>query len=310
MPDIFHCPTRTRFNASSAAISARIATHGYAVIQAWDAGPETLTEVSERFGRVQSHIRADASGRVGIAVETVVNREWEAHREEYHGVSSGEFLPHTDGSYLLGLVAREDGYLELLPPKMLMLQCWQTAASGGANLLLDGARVFADLARERPEDARILSTRGCVTFCRDDQIAIDCAVFQDLGDGTMMMRFRYDNTVFLADWAEDAFHALQRDYFSNPAYQSRIALTPGQILAIDNYRMLHGREAFTNDAGGAKRSMRRVWLAHDRLPVLRNALGERPKKRALQRFEAYDILPPSAAYATATAACVGIRKAA
>jgi len=307
---MFHCPDRMRLNASHREITDHIATHGYAVIEAWDAEAETLSEVAERFGRVQSHIRADASGRVGIAVETIVNRDWEAYRSEYHGVSSGEFLPHTDGSYLHGLVSRDDNYIELLPPKMLLLQCWQAASAGGANMLIDGARVLADLTRERPEHARILSTRGCVTYCRDDQIALDCAVFQDLGDGTTMLRFRYDATAFVADWAEEMFHALQRDYFGNPAYQARMALAPGQILVIDNYRMLHGRDSFTNVPGSKQRAMRRVWLAHDRLQVLHNALGEHPQKRALQRFQAYDILQPSAAYAASVAASVGIRKAA
>lgn len=310
MTTTFRCPSHASFLGQRMAVADHIARLGYATIDAWDATPETLTAVAECFGQIQSHIRADASGRVGIAVETVVNRDWEAFRSEYHGVSSAEFLPHTDGSYLHGLVARDGDYIELLPPKMLMLQCWQAAAAGGANLLVDGARVLADLRRERPADARILATRGAVTYCRDDQIALDCAVFQDLGDGSAMLRFRYDNTAFVADWAAEAFARLQRDYFGNPAYHQRAELAPGQILAIDNYRMLHGREAFANGPDSAKRSMRRVWLAHDRLPRLRNALGEQPTRRALQRFEAYDVLCPSANLGAMPAGGISLPRAA
>jgi alpha-ketoglutarate-dependent taurine dioxygenase len=306
----FCCPTRTEFHALRDAIADRVATDGYAVIEAWDAESTTLKEVSEAFGRVQTHIRADANGLVGISPDTIVNREWEKFRSEYHGVSTEEFLPHTDGSYLHGLVHQGDKYIELLPPKMLLLQCWQSAESGGANLLIDGQLVYQDLARTNPSDAKILSTKGCVTYCRDDQIAFDCAVFQPLPDGTMMLRFRYDATAYVADWAVEAFHALQRNYFGNARYQSRLSLTPGQILVVDNYRMLHGRDAFSSSQTGKVRSMRRVWLAYDRLGVLCNAVGEHREKRALQRFKAYDILPPAPSYATAATLDVGIRLAA
>ena len=191
---------------------------------------------------MQTHIRADANGLVGISTETVVNREWEKYRSEYSGLTSEEFLPHTDGSYLHGLVHRDGHYIQLLPPKMLVLQCWQSAVAGGASILIDVQRVYDDLAKENPEHLRILSTKGCVTYCRDDQIAIDRAVFEELNDGTIMLRFRYDAAAYVADWAIEAFHGLQQNYFANAKYQSRLTLTKGQIIVIDNYRMLHGRE--------------------------------------------------------------------
>ncbi len=33
-------------------------------------------------------------------------------------------MTHTDGSYLEGLVRHDGAYVHLLPPKMLLLQCW------------------------------------------------------------------------------------------------------------------------------------------------------------------------------------------
>ena len=306
----FKCSTRVRFHAYRNEIAWQVAEDGYAVIEAWDPESATLKEVAESFGRVQTHIRADSNGLVGISPDTIVNREWEHFRSEYHGVSTEEFLPHTDGSYLHGLVRKDGQYLELLPPKMLLLQCWQAAETGGANVLIDGQRVYRDLARDNPSYAKALSTKGCVTYCRDDQIAFDCAVFQPLPDGTMMLRFRYDGTAYLADWAAEAFHALQANYFANPRYRTRMRLTQGQILVVDNYRMLHGRDAFSSSHSGNTRSMRRIWLAYDRLGVLQNAVGEHRERRALQRFRAYDILPPTAGYAAMTPPDVGIRMAA
>jgi alpha-ketoglutarate-dependent taurine dioxygenase len=306
----FHCPTRERFLERYEDIADHVAVHGYAVVDAWDTEPTTLREVSESFGRVQTHIRADANGLVGISTETMVNREWENFRSEYSGVNSEEFLPHTDGSYLHGLVHRDGRYIQLLPPKMLVLQCWQSAVSGGASVLIDVQRVYDDLARENPEHLRILSTKGCVTYCRDDQMAIDRAVFEELADGTVMLRFRYDSTAYLADWAVQAFHNLQHNYFADPKYQSRFTLKTAQIVVIDNYRMLHGRDAFSNGNAGQERKLRRVWLAHDRLPVLRNAADQHRERRALKRYQSYDILPSAALHAAAPPHSIGLRKAA
>jgi Taurine catabolism dioxygenase TauD, TfdA family len=306
----FDCSTRVRFHARRTEITQRLATNGYAIVEAWDAGPDTLREVAESFGRIQTHIRADSNGLVGISPDTIVNRDWEKCRSEYHGVSTEEFLPHTDGSYLHGLVRKDGRYIELLPPKMLLLQCWQAAENGGANVLIDGQRVFADLLRDNPRHAKILSTKGSVTYCRDDQIAFDCAVFQPLSDGTTMLRFRYDGTAYVADWAAESFRLLQAGYFENPRYQIRCALTTKQIAIIDNYRMLHGRDAFNSSETGKVRSMRRIWLAYDRPAVLLNAVGEDRDRRALQRFQAYDILPPAQIFTEADPFDGGIRIAA
>jgi len=306
---VFHCPTRQRFLERYEDIADHVAADGYAVLEAWDTESSTLKEVSERFGSVQTHIRADANGLVGISTETVVNREWEKYRSEYSGLTTEEFLPHTDGSYLHGLVHREGHYIQLLPPKMLVLQCWQSATAGGASILIDVQRVYNDLGNENPEHLRILSTKGCVTYCRDDQIAIDRAVFEELNDGAIMLRFRYDAAAYVADWAIEAFHGLQQNYFANAKYQSRLDLMKGQIIVIDNYRMLHGRDSFSNGDAGQERKLRRIWLAYDRLPVLRNAANQHRERRALQRFEAYNILPPTELYATAPPHSIGIRKA-
>ncbi len=307
---VFQCPTRERFLERYEDIADHVAAHGYAVLEAWDSENSTLKEVSERFGNVQTHIRADANGLVGISTETVVNREWEQYRSEYSGITTEEFLPHTDGSYMHGLVRCGGHYIQLLPPKMLVLQCWQSAVAGGANILIDVQRVYDDLAKANPENLRILSTKGCVTYCRDDQMAIDRAVFEELNDGTIMLRFRYDAAAYLADWAVEAFHGLQQNYFANPKYQSKLTLTKGQIIAIDNYRMLHGRESFSNGIAGQERKLRRIWLAYDRLPVLRNAANEHRERRALKRFEAYKILPVAKHYAMAAPHSIGIKKAA
>jgi len=238
----------------------------------------------------------------------VVGGEWQGHRSEYTGLTSEEFLPHTDGSFVHGLARDGDGYIQLFPPKMLILQCAHNAAVGGGNVLIDGQRIYEDLARDEPRMLQALSTKGCVAYCRDDQMALDCAVFDTLDEGCVMLRFRYDAAAYVADWAFDAFHRLQERYFSNPRYRTELKLAAGQVLLIDNYRMLHGRAAFSTAENGHKRSLRRIWLARDRLPVLRNAADEHRDRRALKRCEPYGVLSASMTYAPASWLALGIRK--
>jgi alpha-ketoglutarate-dependent taurine dioxygenase len=306
----FAYATKAQFVAHSAEVADHVAAFGYAVVRPWDHSAAALRQVAERFGRVQSHIRADANGLVGIATDAVVNHDWEQFRSEYHGVSAEEFLPHTDGSYLHGIVYANGAYEQLLPPRMLLLQCVQAAASGGQNVLIDGQAVRRDLARERPGDLALLSRKGCVTYCRDDQIALDCAVFQALDDGTVMLRFRYDTTAYVADWAMEAFATLQNRYFADSKYFIRRSLAADEILVIDNHRMLHGRDAFADAGAGQKRQMRRVWLAHEGMPLLLNAVGQHVDRRALRRFGSYFIHPAATARDERSLACTGIRCAA
>jgi alpha-ketoglutarate-dependent taurine dioxygenase len=306
-PPAFQCASREEFLARFTQIARHVSVHGYALVEAWDANQQTLKEVSQRFGRVQSHIRADANGLVGISTDAIVNREWENFRSEYHGVSAEEFLPHTDGSYLHGMLHRDGKYIQLQPPGMLVLQCWQRAPAGGANILIDGQRVFADLLASKPRYAEILSTKGCVTYCRDDQIAFNRAVFEKQEDDSFALRFRYDSTAYLADWALEAFHALQRDYWSDPEYEMSVALEEGQILVIDNTRMLHGRQAFSAGDSGKTRSMRRIWLAREDGTVFGNAMDEHRDRRALRRFQAYDILDAADGEVGSPVLTLGIR---
>jgi len=45
---IFHCPTESRFLQIRTAIADHIASHGHAVIEAWDFEAATLRAIAER----------------------------------------------------------------------------------------------------------------------------------------------------------------------------------------------------------------------------------------------------------------------
>ena len=52
---MFRCPTEARFVQLRDTIAEQVASHGYAVVEAWDAETATLRAIADHFGRVQSH---------------------------------------------------------------------------------------------------------------------------------------------------------------------------------------------------------------------------------------------------------------
>ena len=73
----FQCPTRQSFLDQFEKIAGRVSDSGYALIDAWDNEIAVLKEVSEYFGSIQKHIRANAGGICGITTTDMVNRDWE-----------------------------------------------------------------------------------------------------------------------------------------------------------------------------------------------------------------------------------------
>jgi len=285
------CPNQVDLPGAMEQVVAAVAADGFAVVQPWDDQSSTFRSIAQCLGIVQSHARADEHGITGEGAP--VNVEWKAFEGEYLGVASGDFLPHTDGSFLNGLVHQDGAFRRLEPPKMVLLQCMRKAEAGGENFLVDGQVVFDALARRHRNYLDTLMTPGCVVYCRDDLIALDCAVYERLPDGAIRIRYRYDSVSYVSDRASDAFHCLHHEFHMNSAYQRPLDLAEGQILLIDNYRMLHGRKSFAHAQGPSKRRMRRVWLAPDAVCRYSNPDRDARARRALKPFESYRLFEAS-----------------
>lgn len=130
-------------------------------------------------------------------------------------------------------------------------------------------------------------TSGSVTYCRDDLLSIDCAVFEKINDDTLRIRYRYDSTAFIPEWAGAAFNYIQNHYSSNENYITPISLEPGDILVMDNLRVLHARHKFID--GNQKRKVRRLWVADDSSATFKNILDQSPVRRAMLPFQKYNI---------------------
>jgi alpha-ketoglutarate-dependent taurine dioxygenase len=136
------------------------------------------------------------------------------------------------------------------PPRMQLLQCIRAADSGGDNYLVD-ARAAAALLRNEDEEAYDLLARTRVRFHRKQkgfEKILDAPIVSGEGDA-FQVRWSYFTLApyrlpfaQMEAWyrAHDRFARLVRD----PLNQLRFALSPGDFVLYDNFRMLHARTAF------------------------------------------------------------------
>lgn len=281
----YNCANPQEFKENLWKIIKSLELNGYALVEAWDNSVETLKEISSFFGDLQSHVRADAEGIVEVRPGANKSKDQNIDTKQYLGTSSGCMRPHTDGSYLDGLCREGKNIVRVGPPKLILLQCVVPSTSGGVNTLIDGQEVLQDLVRHDPFHARILLRDGALTFCRDDQIAMDFPMFQQVKSEIHQVRFRFDEMLYAQHWSYLSVMHVYTHYLANPKYIKRLELQEKQILIIDNTRMLHGRDAIGESPENQRRFLRRIWIRDAYHSILVNAVDEKTSHRA---FAAYD----------------------
>jgi trimethyllysine dioxygenase len=182
--------------------------------------------------------------RVGYVRETIFGGMWEFTADLTKAdtaYTNLELRPHTDGTY------SHDA------PGVQLLHCMHFEGTGGESTMVDAFAIAARMRAEAPEDFGVLST---VTVPG-----------QYIGDGSHLMAarpvFRHDHTARLVQVSfnnydrapfllpEDemlAFYAALRTFdtiANDPSMQWRHVLAPGEAMLFDNWRVLHGRFAYT-----------------------------------------------------------------
>lgn len=274
----------------------QIEERGFSVFSAWDAKVETIQKVARQFGKIMRHIRADDAGITTVAQEKSWNQDSSQNlpvqKHEYQSYDAGEVLAHTDGTFIDGINIIDDQIVRVEPPYIVVFQCVTPAETGGELILIDAQQILSDILVDDSQLAKVLLTPGCISFCRDDQIALDFPVFQPRSDGSLRVRINFDNKVFTPDWSYDAIQALYKKYFRNPKYRMALKLESKDILVIDNYRVLHGRAAYQIYNNNNIRHHRRIWVANEPPIILKNIQDEIKTKRAFNTYNAYRITSP------------------
>jgi gamma-butyrobetaine dioxygenase len=154
--------------------------------------------------------------------------------------------PHTDTCWRQSLIG------------LLLMHCLQAHPEGGRSMLVDGFAVAARLREQSPEAFALLSTVpiafGSVVADRDDWRASGRVI--SVSADKVIEGIRYNgNSIGQLDLPDDlvepVYAALEN--FESILYDRslwwRPLLAPGDLLVIDNHRVLHGREAFDAAAG-------------------------------------------------------------
>jgi len=164
--------------------------------------------------------------------------------------------PHTD------LPTRET------PPGFQFLHCYANEAQGGNSTMADGAALVRALQAENPEHYEALTTLHWVFFNRGPGIDHRWSgPLIDLGvqGSPITLRAFYPVRGFPDMSPRDiprAYEAMSQ--FSQMAasdrFQIRYPFAPGDLVAFDNRRILHGRDPFS---AGGRRHLRGIYIDHD-----------------------------------------------
>lgn len=162
---------------------------------------------------------------------------------------------HTDGSDLVGLM------------------CLRPAKSGGLSCVANVVAIYNELVETRPDliaalyeslpwDFRGEQPKGGAPF-------YSRRVFTE-HEGRLFVRFipqyikasqRHPDAPRLSPLAVEALDAISA-MANDPQFNVYMDLRPGEMQFINNYHVLHGRQAYEDDvANGYKRHLKRLWLA-------------------------------------------------
>ena len=206
----------------------RLLAHGFAVLTGTPRNLDAVQQVADSMGYVRQTIFG------GLF-------EFEANEDMADSAyTPKELRPHTDGTYSLDA------------PGLQLLLCVDYDAEGGESIMVDGARIAADLKAAQPQIHDDLTRIGVTGLYKGDGVVLRARrpilrldETGRLAPGTFN---NYDrDTVRLADNDMRALYAGIRAFDSmanDAAYQWRYTLAPGDMLVFDNWRALHGRGAF------------------------------------------------------------------
>ena len=144
-----------------------------------------------------------------------------------------------------------------VPPGFQFLHCLVNSATGGGSVFADGFAIASDLRTEDTGAFRLLCETAIPFRFHDREVDIRVrAPVISLDDQGAFCQIRYNAHIAATfDMPAEAMPAYYRAYRAYMAktreakYRLTFKLEAGEMIAFDNRRVLHGREAFDPSSG-------------------------------------------------------------
>ena len=165
--------------------------------------------------------------------------------------------PHTDNPYRNPV------------PCIQMLHCIENEVNGGLSTLVDGYTVTEKLKKDFRNYYNIL-TEVKVRFQFIDQSVIleDWAEMIQLNEEREFKQVRFSPRLDFVPLMEknklELFYSARKkisELYNSDQYRVEFKLNPGDLLMMDNYRLLHGRTSY--DANQGKRFLQGCYIDYD-----------------------------------------------
>ncbi len=224
--------------------------HGYVVLRNTPAEPGTVERVANRLGYL-----------VGCNWGTIFDVRTEQNPTDL-AYTSIELKAHTDGPY------------RRPQPGIQMLHCIVNGAPGGDSTLVDGLACFEAMRAEVPELFDAMCTTPVIhRYDMGTDTVVSRGYTFELDNAGRFLQIRFnsklDEPVVTGDGDLSAYYEGRRwmqRWLNDPAHQVMFRLEPGDIMFMDNLRVLHGRTEF--DASKGPRHLQGCYIEHDRPDTL------------------------------------------
>ncbi|MEM8705963.1 MAG: TauD/TfdA family dioxygenase [Actinomycetota bacterium] len=176
----------------------------------------------------------------------------------------------TDLAYTaIGLKPHTDGPYRKSQPGLQLLHCLANDAEGGDSVLVDGLAATEALRRERLDLHEVLATVE-VEFRYDmgNDVVIDRGPVIQLDAMGRFRQLRFNTKLDFpvpVDGVDlDAWYEGRRwlaEWMDDPAHQVAFRLDAGDLMFMDNHRVLHARTAFDPTTG--RRHLQGCYIEHN-----------------------------------------------
>ena len=165
--------------------------------------------------------------------------------------------PHTDNPYRNPV------------PCIQILHCIENEVNGGYSTLVDGFTVTEKLKNDYPDYYKILTEiKVRYQFIDQDVFLEDWAEMIKLDENQNFKQVRFSprlDFVPLMDKEKlDLYYAARNkisELYNSDKYRLEFKLVPGDLLMMDNYRLLHGRTSY--DANEGNRFLQGCYIDYD-----------------------------------------------